>query len=143
MSLHVKVRYPRINIQASKEAIDKHMSEQVLEALRTWVIAVTNQVPVWTGASKASFLRLAFEVSVGLTIIPRAPVSRIQFGFETSTGEIIRKKGTTYGWVWRSELDYIQIVDRYNSFLAAGESALQNIKIKELPQPVIRVQEGR
>lgn len=135
MALQAKVRYPRIEIAKTKSKITRAMNDAVMESLRTWVIATTDHVPVWTGASKASFIKLAREVSVALTIIPRT-VSRIEFGIETSIGEIFTNKGNTYGWLWRSELVYIHIVDMRTAFLAAGEAALKNQKPITLPSPV-------
>lgn len=142
MPLRAKVNYPRLAKEATKRRLDKAMNEAVIEALRTWVIATTDNVPVLTGASKASFLKLSRQAQVALTIVPKT-ISRIQFGFDTSVGEIISENGVKYGWEWRSDLSYIQIVDARNSFLAAGESALKNQKHIPLPPPVFESEASR
>ena len=136
MPLRAEIRYPRIDIDRSVDEIHRVMSELVVEACKTWVISTTDFVPVLTGASKASFLKLAFHARTTLSITPRIK-SRIPLGIETSEGEIFAEKGISYGWRWSSGLDYIQIVDRHNAFLAAGERSLQHVS-PVLPQPVIK-----
>lgn len=136
MPLKAKVKFPVINKSKTIDVLDKHMNDQVTRALRAWLIAATSQVPVLTGASKASFLKLAFQAKVALNIRPRS-VNRIALGTSTSGGYIYKRKGIRYGWRWSSRLDYIQYVDRHNQFLAAGEAALRNFKLQNLPQPVV------
>lgn len=138
MALRAKVRYPRVDKKKTSEKIDAEMVRNVNEALRVWVINVTNNVPVLTGASKASFLKLAFIANVGLTIVPRIQ-SRIPLGIETSIGQLLYERGVRYGWIWQSDLDYIHIVDRHHQFLAVGEEVLRNLRIGNLPEPAYKV----
>lgn len=137
MPLKAKVRYPKIALAKTKAAVHKAMVDRVTEACKTWVIATTDNVPVYTGASKASFLRLAFAVQVELTIRP-VVTSRIPLGIATSTGHLIVDQGSRYGFEWTSGLDYINIVDDRRHFLAAGDRALAAYQSRvELPQPIV------
>lgn len=139
MPLLAKVRYPRIDRNKTNDDIHKAMTRAVFDAARAFVLAATRQVPVWSGASKASFLKLAHQVEATLTINPKSDApNRIPLGIETSTGEIIATKGRHYAFTWASDLDYIHIVDRHNSFVDAGLAALNRKKFAKLPQPVIK-----
>jgi hypothetical protein len=135
VTLKAKVRYPRIDIQRSEASIHETMVAAITDAARTFVVHATPAVPVLTGASKASFLKLASLVSIQLTITPRT-VSRVPLGIATSTGVLSITKGESYGFEWSSELPYIQIVDARTGFVDAGVAALAS-KNPVLPQPVI------
>lgn len=137
MPLKATVKYPRIDIKRSVEEIHGVMVDAVIEAAKTFVIHSTDLVPVYSGASKASFLRLAALTRTQLIINPVAP-SRIPLGVATSTGELLVEKGKSYGFEWSSDLVYIHIVDQRYGFIDAGVNALANFQPPVLPSPVIR-----
>ena len=139
MPLRVKVRYPKIDRGKTTDKVHDTLSKAAVDAAKAFVIAATDTVPVWSGASKASFLKLASEVSVGLSITPvEGAPNRIPLGISTSTGFILISKGRSYSFVWTSDLDYIHIVEDHDGFIAAGLAALEGKKFAKLPQPVIR-----
>src|SRR5688572_12974693 len=109
MPLRANINYPRIDLKRSGDAIHQKMIEKVTEACKTWVISTTDVVPVLTGASKASFLKLAFHAQVVLSINP-VVASRIPLGIDTSVGELIIERGKVYGFHWESDLEYIHVV---------------------------------
>lgn len=135
MPLKFKFRHPTPAIKPTMKNIDGYMRAAVLGVARRWVIETTDRVPVLTGASKASFLKLAFQAGVALHISPKAK-NRIALGFGTSTGSIFYEKGKKYGFEWSSDLEYIHIVDRHNRFTHAGRAALK-LNFIVLPQPTI------
>jgi hypothetical protein len=129
-----KVKYPRIDLPAVQAAVDERMKSFTLDAMAVWVRSATTVIPVWSGASRASFLKLARQVSLTIPIQPVAPIgSRIPLGIETSTGSIIADQAAgLYGWQWSSGLDYIGIVDIRVGFLDAAISATRKLS-PELP----------
>jgi hypothetical protein len=139
--LKADVRYPVVDIPKAKQKIGETMTRFTFDVLREWVTEVTNVIPVWSGASRASFLKLANQAQVAIEIEPLivAPIgSRIPLGFETSVGVIIadaRGSAGLYGWDWESTLDYIGIVDSRVGFLQAGERVIDRNPPPELPQP--------
>lgn len=138
MSLKAKVRYPKIDRGKTSDALHETLTNAAIEAAKTFVITATSIVPVWSGASKASFLKLASQVSVGVAVSPRSDApNRIPLGIETSTGYLILSRGRSYSFVWSSDLDYIHIVEENNAFVEAGLEAVQAMSVT-LPQPVIR-----
>lgn len=143
--LKVDVRYPVVDIPRAKDKIKDTMTKFTFDVLREWVTEVTDVIPVWSGASRASFLRLANQAEVQIEIEPLivAPIgSRIPLGFETSVGVIIadaRGSAGLFGWDWQSTLDYIGIVDGRVRFLEAGKRVIDRRKPPELPQPPTKV----
>lgn len=140
-TLKADVRYPVVDIPRAKKRINDTMTKFTFDVLKEWVNEVTDVIPVWSGASRASFLKLANQVQFQITIEPLivAPIgSRIPLGYQTSMGVIIadaRGSAGLYGWDWESTLDYIGIVDGRVGFLKAGERVIKRRKPPELPQP--------
>lgn len=139
MPLKVKVRYPKVDRGKTSDLVHDTLTQAAFDAAKAFVTVATTIVPVWSGASKASFLKLASQVSVGLSISPRSDApNRIPLGIETSTGYILISRGRSYSFVWTSDLDYIHIVEADNGMVEQGLQALEGRKFAELPQPVIR-----
>jgi len=138
VGLKAKVRYPKIDRGKTSDLVHDTLTTAAIDAAKTFVLAATEIVPVWSGASKASFLKLASQISVGLSITPRSDApNRIPLGIETSTGYLILSRGRSYSFVWSSDLDYIHIVEENHAFVTAGLAAVENMSVN-LPQPVIR-----
>jgi len=137
VSLSAKVKYPRIDFKATEKAIHTEMTRFVIEdALVPWVTNSTDPVPVWSGAARASFLKLASQAKTAIQINPIAP-SRIPLGIETSVGDVIAKPGKDYGWLWSSDLAHIGIVNERVDFQSAGLRAIKRLK-PALPNVVLR-----
>jgi hypothetical protein len=138
LGLSVKVQYPTIDLKRTREEIHRVMSEYVIESLRTWVIATTDVVPVLTGASKASFTKLATEASYNLSITPKGKKNNISLGVESFSGGVFADESAgSYGWTWSSDLDYIHVVDRHNRFLDAGQFVVEQLPPPVFPPPSI------
>lgn len=140
MPLHAIVRYPRPDIDRTTDEIHRVMSNLAVDAAKTFVFATTDIIPVLTGGTKASFLKLAGQVKVTLTINPRKK-SRIPLGIETSTGEVFAERGLIYGFNWTSDLFYIHYVDAAVGFVERGVQAVRQIHVK-LPPPIILSSSG-
>lgn len=147
--LSADVRYPVVDIPRAKRKIGKTMTDFTFDILREWVTEVTNVIPVWSGASRASFLKLANQAKVEIEIEPLivAPIgSRIPLGFATSMGVVIadaRGSKGLYGWDWSSTLDYIGIVDDRVQFLKAGKRVIDRRNPPKLPQPPTKSSKGK
>ena len=58
------LRVPRINVDQYRTILDRHMKEALAEGLMAWLDAVLLEIPNWTGASRATFWRLAGLINV-------------------------------------------------------------------------------
>jgi hypothetical protein len=54
---------PRIDVEQYRSALDRHMKEALAEGLMVWLDAVLLEIPNWTGASRATFWRLAETIN--------------------------------------------------------------------------------
>jgi hypothetical protein len=102
----------RINLQAYKRTLHEHLSNEIVHAAFLWLNAVLMEIPVWSGASHATFLRLARQVGYQLTISPSV-VSRIPYGQRHGDGEVVadQEKGR---YLFRYETDLEHLI--YNEF---------------------------
>ena len=80
-------RAPRLDLKKYQTLLHEHLSDEIAHAAFVWLSSVLEEIPVWSGASHATFLRLAREVGYNLTISPRV-VSRISYGQRNGDGEI-------------------------------------------------------
>ena len=101
MAKTVKVINPLkgIDVRASEERIDKVMKDFILRSVKTFVIQSTNPIPVWSGASKASFKKLAAVARFSIDVQPTAPIDRRALGVSTSEGFLfVDSVHHIYGW---------------------------------------------
>jgi hypothetical protein len=75
-------------MQGYKKVLHEHLSEQIAHAAFLWLNAVLMEIPVWSGASHATFLRLAREVGYQLSVAPKV-ISRIGYGQRHGDGEVV------------------------------------------------------
>ena len=82
-------RFPRFNLGGYKQALDKSMREILAQGLMAWLEAVVAEVPVWSGASRATFVKIASKIDASVPIGGGpAPTDRIGIGMAASTGEM-------------------------------------------------------
>jgi hypothetical protein len=79
---------PRVNLEAYRRALQETLGDAIARAAAEWLNATTGAIPVWSGASLATFLPLASELSFPLSIAPTSFVSRINLGLSNATGEV-------------------------------------------------------
>ena len=96
----------KINTSAYTKVLDDFLEEQVKRAATAWLNAtVVAVIPVWSGASAATFRKLAQAVSFPLTITGVAPQGAYgalgpQYGMQRSEGSTETQGGVstfTYG----------------------------------------------
>lgn len=67
---------PRLNLAAARVAIQKELRERLAEACFQYLDAVLAEVPVWSGASAATFTQLAKSIDFPLNITPTTKPGR-------------------------------------------------------------------
>jgi hypothetical protein len=107
------------------------MDDFIQKSGRVWLEAAVNKIPIptWSGASRASFQKLATELGTTVTVGPRAASNwkdRTALGRSTSQGSrvISDQSKDFYGFVFQSDLRYLE----YNEKHAASPG--------EPPQPM-------
>ena len=85
MKFKAQFSVPHIDVSAYQKTLDRYMTQKIAEALLVWLEAVINEIPVWSGASRATFMKVAQRISFNIPIVP-VTRSRISRGMDESTG---------------------------------------------------------
>ena len=111
---------PKLNLSAYFDALHRHLTDAIQNAAREWLHATVVEVPVWSGASVATFLKLAAAVAfpLGVSPVTGAP-NRVAFGQRSGTGELNLDKGAgKYTFTYGTSLAHLI----YNEFNNANTS---------------------
>lgn len=154
-------RSPRIDVERYRTELDKRMREAVAQAVMEWLDAVLLEIPVWSGASRATFVKLAAQIGMGVPIAAGnsgSLVNRLDRrgeGVAQSTGTVEYDKdrgryafvyGTTLPWlIWNEyhnansdpdpTLFYRVLKEGPYGFQAKGEEAFKRYaETVELPR---------
>jgi len=108
---------PKLDLAAYERALAAHLSEANKKAGQAWLHAAVEQIPIptWSGASRATFQKLAEELDTSVPIGPRrSKKDRVPLGRASSTasGVVIDTREHFYGFVYSSNLRYLA----YNEF---------------------------
>jgi len=106
---------PRIDIAGYRAALDRHMREALTQAVMHWLGHVLDVVPCWSGASRATFQRLASTIEVR---VPISPVTndRISQGFAESEGKLnLDEPPGCYTFTYRTSLPWLVWNEYHNA----------------------------
>jgi hypothetical protein len=89
MKVTATFRAPRINLSKYKKALHDELASAITHAAFEWLGATTAIIPVWSGASLATFLPLATEIGFNVSIapVPTAP-NRVSLGLSHGEGSL-------------------------------------------------------
>ena len=76
-----------INMKAYKKRLHERLSEEVARLASVWLNTVLDEIPTWSGASRATFLQLASHIGFNISIQPSV-ISRVSFGAAHGKGSI-------------------------------------------------------
>lgn len=62
-----QIAAPRIDLIGYRTALDKAMREAIAQAVMEWLNRVLEEIPDWTGASRATFVKLASTIGMNVT----------------------------------------------------------------------------
>ncbi len=117
---------PKINVSAYKRAVNKDFSTAMADAARVWLQATTVEIPVWSGASLATFAKLANEAGFalgGLTPVFNAP-SRVGLGLSASQGSLAGDSSkAVYNFTYATSLRHL-IYNEFNNANVSPDSTL-------------------
>lgn len=130
-----------VDVEKTNKRIHEVMVQFTKDTLVEWVTHTTQPIPIWSGATRATFIKLAnqvqFNIDISPIVSPPSVGNRSALGIGESKGEIIANF-PQYGWIWESTLDYTGVVESNVGFIEIGEKAIAD-KRPQLPQPVRKV----
>ena len=108
---------PKMDLDQYRTMLDKYLRETVAQAIMEWLEAtVIAEVPVWSGASRATFLQLARNIEYNIPIAPVAP-SREDQGLAQSFGDLDagKTKAGRHVFTYQTTLPWLCINEYYDA----------------------------
>ena len=119
----------RLDVRAVRADLLKALRKLNEAAGQAWIREVVDATPIptWSGASRATFAKLAAELGTSVPIGPiRSKRNRVQLGLSTSAGSGVEAdvKGGSYyvGFKYETDLRYLAY-NEYNSAVAGRPPA--------------------
>lgn len=94
MKIKATLRAPRVDFTRYRRALQEALGDAIAQAAFQWLGATTAVIPVWSGASLATFQPLASAVGFSLSVSPVAFEDRVNLGLTNATGEITADSNT-------------------------------------------------
>jgi hypothetical protein len=143
MKFTAQLSAPRIDMSAYRNALDKHMTQGIAQGLMAWLEAVLAEIPVWSGASRATFVKLAQQIGYGLPVAPAAVqaahglfssrIDRTATGMGQSDGKLTADKETgEYTFSYSTTLPWL-IWNEYHNANVDPDPTLFYRVVKEGP----------
>lgn len=109
MKFKPSYRQPRLDLTGYRKALDKAMRELISLGLASWLEAVVAEVPVWSGASRATFVKIAGTIGWPVPVSGgTAPTDRTGIGAAASKGELILDiQSGLYAFVYGTTLPWL------------------------------------
>jgi hypothetical protein len=118
MHLSAKFQVPRVNINRYRQVLHENLSETLAQVGMIWLHATATEiVPVWSGASRATFSPLASYVGYVLSLSPvgNAP-NRVQLGINNGEATFEANPDTgIYSFSYSTMLPHLIINEYYNA----------------------------
>jgi len=106
---------PTLDVAGYRKALKAHMQEALAQAIVTWLAAVLEEIPVWSGASRATFIPLASRIAFNIPITPRV-IDRRGVGIASAGGELeIDEEKGRYAFEYRTWLPWLVWNEYHNA----------------------------
>ncbi len=106
----------RERVEGYRKALDKHMKAAIAQGLMEWLEAVLALIPVWSGASRATFVKVARIINYSLPVGPASGswahglftsrMDRTGTGQAMSTGRM-KTDGGEYSFTYGTSLPWL------------------------------------
>lgn len=116
MKLHASFQIPNLNVLGYSTVLIEELSDLMARAAFEYLQATTAEIPVWSGASQATFLHLAREIGFNLTIpVANNAPRRINLGLRNSSGVFETNQSTaTASFTYETSLKHL-VYNEYNN----------------------------
>jgi len=113
MSITVRTQTATLDIEAMQRAIAADISDRIQRAAIEYVSTAVSIIPVYSGASQATFTAIADALNLPLTISPRVN-SRTDLGVNNSTGDL-DLDGPVFSFEYTTELPHLVFNESNNA----------------------------
>ena len=87
MKFKAQLTAMRIDLAGYREELDKTLRAEIAHGLMAWLDSVLNEIPSWSGASRATFVALAEKIGMHVPITT-TPNARVMAGDRVGRGVV-------------------------------------------------------
>ena len=88
--IRANLELPQVDLVGYKNTLGKILETAITEAAFGWVSTAISLIPVWSGASQATFAALAQDISFSLQVAPKSDApNRVAEGKRASEGGVV------------------------------------------------------
>lgn len=115
MKWKATLRSEQINFAAYLTAMKASLGDTISQAAAHWLLTAQESIPVWSGASRGTLLKLAAEVSFAIDIAP-VTNSRIGLGQGSSEGSVtIDPANGQFYFSYQTDLPHLVVNEQANA----------------------------
>jgi hypothetical protein len=136
MKFKANFRSIELNLAAYSKVLLTALRSLNEKAGQAWIHAAVDSTPIptWSGASRATFQKLARELGTSVSIGPLRTKSRVSLGSSASSGSgVVEDKAAGFvGFIYETNLRYLAY-NEYNSAVAGTPPAPFSNKVRFTP----------
>jgi hypothetical protein len=116
MHFTAKFQAPRVDFAKFRRALQEQLGEKLAQAGAVWLHATADEIPVWSGAERATFTPLASYVGYVLSIAPVVS-SRVELGIGSgsATFDAGETNPSLYTFSYETTLPHLLINEYQNA----------------------------
>lgn len=115
MKFTASLAAPSLDLAVYRKALHAHMQDVLAQAIVAWLGAVLEEIPVWSGASRATFIPLASRIEFNIPIMPKV-IDRRGVGIASAGGELeIDEEKGRYAFEYRTWLPWLVWNEYHNA----------------------------
>lgn len=125
MRMTARLQIPRLDLNDARRQIADAMTDALTKSAFEWVLATTALIPVWSGASLATFLQLSRAIGVSLPInkAPNAP-DRESLGERNGFGDVVLdERAGKFSFKYETTLPHL-IYNEFNNANVSPDATL-------------------
>ena len=124
MKITANFKLPRFSFADYQERLNQRLGDALAESARQWLNATALFIPVYTGASRATFSQLASQVGFNLSARGRADIKHVE-DLGNSVGEFNRSgKDGLFTFTYATNLKHL-IYNEFNNANLVGFNLIQ------------------
>lgn len=119
MKFKVDFKLIQIDVNSYRAAVDRELLAATKQAANVWLNAfVLDVIPIWSGASRGTFLKLAqsvgFPLAISNIVSPPGYGLGPQLGFQRSEGAL-KQSGLRYTFIYQTDLFHLVFNEQANA----------------------------
>ena len=129
MKVKATFKVPTLNFDRFKNKVHQELSDAIAYGAFEWINAAVSKIPVWSGASHATFLQLAKAIGFHLSINPVAAIKDTNLGIEYGFGDFTTDMSTgKYSFEYATTLEHLIFNEYQNANGGADPNVFYRLK---------------